>query len=84
MRRKFNDGQYHHVQFTRTGSSATLRVDDLPLKQIASSSAGQFIFMPVCHFTAEAVLNIMVCEHITLHWLPNPQAVAAGNQGVHG
>ena len=27
-RKVFNDGRYHYVVFQRTGSSATLRVDD--------------------------------------------------------
>ena len=40
MSRTFNDGQYHYVQFIRTGSTATLRVDDLPPKRVDSSHSG--------------------------------------------
>ena len=39
-RHTFNDGQYHSVQFTRTGSTATLSVDNLPSKHTDSDSSG--------------------------------------------
>jgi len=39
-RHTFNDGQYHSVQFTRTGSTATLSVDNLPRKHTDSDSSG--------------------------------------------
>ena len=39
---KFNDGRYHTVQFIRTGSTATLRVDNLPLKHTGSLFSGYF------------------------------------------
>ena len=48
IRRKLNDGKYHYVQFTRTGSSATLRVDDLPPKSTAASSSGQLSLSSFC------------------------------------
>lgn len=50
MRRKLNDGQYHQVHFTRTGNTATLRVDNLTPKQMDASSSGQLTYTRVCHF----------------------------------
>ena len=38
--RSFNDGRYHYVQFTRTGSTATVRVDDSPAEHTHTSSSG--------------------------------------------
>ena len=37
-RQSFNDGRYHYVTFFRTGSNATLRVDDMPPIEILAKS----------------------------------------------
>jgi len=37
---RLDDGRYHYVQFTRTGSTATLRVDNLSLRHTDVSSSG--------------------------------------------
>ena len=72
-RRRFNDGKYHYVRFTRTGDSAVLRVDD-DLEMASSATSGGTsgnLTLRACVVASSLFVNVFLNVGIAIcFWVP--------------